>query len=102
LKIDEAGIKLDINDRSSIELVRKDANGVQITPTLVNQFSQGPYDLHNLSGNAAEMVAERGSTKGGSYGSSGYYLKIDAEDEFKGFKTSPYVGFRYVAEIIER
>ena len=54
-----------------------------------------------MSGNAAEMLITKGRTKGGSWGSSGYYVRIDAEDEFKDFTSSPYVGFRYFMEIIE-
>ena len=48
------------------------------------------------------MLAEPGRTKGGSWASSGYYIRIDAEDEYAGF-TEPRreIGFRYFVEIIE-
>jgi hypothetical protein len=69
--------------------------------TTVTQYSPNPLGLYNLSGNAAEMLLEKGSTKGGSWGSSGYYVRIDAEDEFEGFESSPYVGFRYFMEVKE-
>jgi formylglycine-generating enzyme required for sulfatase activity len=101
-RIGNSMIEVDIENRKSVEIHKIESRKMYMMAYPVDQYSQGPYELHSLSGNAAEMVAEKGSTKGGSFGSSGYYLTIDAEDEFKGFKTSPYVGFRYVAEIIEK
>ena len=93
---------LNINNRAAVQLDQVDEQYLQIMPVPVNQYPQGLYELYNLSGNAAEMVAEKGSTKGGSYGSTGYYLAIDAEDEFEGVECSPYVGFRYVMDVIEK
>ena len=56
-----------------------------------------------MSGNVAEMLNEPGRTKGGSWASSGYYLRIDAEDEYEGFtEPSPMIGFRYFMEILEK
>jgi formylglycine-generating enzyme required for sulfatase activity len=55
------------------------------------------FGLYNMSGNAAEMLHEDGRTKGGSWNSSGYYIRIDAADEYKGFVNgSPMIGFRPV------
>ncbi len=101
----QSEVKMDINKPNSsfIELQKLDQSkkGRKLTQA-VNSHLHGPLGLYNLSGNAAEMLAERGSTKGGSFGSSGYYIRIDAEDEFKGFDYSPYVGFRYVMEVLEK
>ena len=48
------------------------------------------------------MLDQAGKTKGGSWDSFGYYIQIDAEDEFAGFnKPSPKIGFRYFMEVIE-
>ncbi len=48
------------------------------------------------------MLAEAGQTKGGSWASTGYYIRIDAEDEYAGItKPDPRIGFRYFVEIIE-
>ncbi len=102
LRIGEGRVKIDIKDRSKIEYhIPEDLKPVALTVP-VDQYPQGPYGLHSLSGNVAEMVAEKGSTKGGSFGSSGYYLRINAEDQFEGFEYSPYIGFRYVMEVIEK
>lgn len=68
----------------------------------VKSFLPNDFGLHNMSGNVAEMLAEKGSTKGGSWRSSAYYIRIDAEDEFAGWeKPSPLIGFRYFMEVIE-
>ena len=100
-KVNESNLKIKIDDRNSVEINDIDGRLPFTLPLQVETFSQGPHGLRNLSGNAAEMLAEKGATKGGSWGSSGYYLRIDAEDEFKDFNYSPYVGFRYVMEVIE-
>ncbi len=65
-------------------------------------FEQNDLGIHNISGNAAEMLAEPGRTRGGSWRSYGYYLRLDAEDEYAGFtEPSPMIGFRYFMEVIE-
>lgn len=58
------------------------------------------YGIYNMSGNVSEWLAD-GSTKGGSWNSTGYYTQIDAEDEFPNLngQPSPFVGFRPVAVI---
>ena len=66
----------------------------------VDSFDPGANGIYNMSGNVAEMLLEKGATKGGSWGSSGYYVRIDAEDEFQGMESSPYVGFRIFMEVI--
>ncbi|MEO1257709.1 MAG: SUMF1/EgtB/PvdO family nonheme iron enzyme [Bacteroidota bacterium] len=74
-------------------------------PTMIahsNSFIPNDFGLHNCSGNVAEMLAQPGRTKGGSWASYGYYIQIDAEDEFAGFtEPSPKIGFRYFMEVIE-
>ena len=103
-------LKVDINDPTNVTIIgfedEKERNNYPVSGTLaitvpVEHFEHHRKGLCNVVGNAAEMVAEKGSTKGGSWGSSGYYLQIDAEDEFEGLEYSPYVGFRYFMEVIE-
>ena len=53
------------------------------------------YGLYNMSGNVAEMVAERGIAYGGSYLDPGYDIRIDSEKPYDG--PSPLVGFRVIA-----
>jgi len=58
------------------------------------------YGLYNMSGNAAEMLQEKGSTKGGSWNSTGYHVRIDAEDEHAGWEEpNPYIGFRPIVVV---
>lgn len=71
--------------------------------TPVKSYFPNNYGLYNMSGNVSEMLQEKGQTKGGNWNSMSYYLRIDAEDEFKGNQTeaSPFVGFRVFVEVIE-
>ena len=53
-----------------------------------------------MSGNAAEMLLEKGSTKGGRWNSTGYHVRIDAEDEYADWEDpSPYIGIRPVVVV---
>lgn len=77
-------------------------NSIITTP--VKSYWPNSYGLYNMAGNVSEMLAEKGHTKGGNWRSLGYYLRIDAEDEFGGkqLTPSPLVGFRVFAEIVEK
>ena len=58
--------------------------------------------LFNISGNVAEMVNEYGVTKGGSFISTAYYLRIDAREYYDSLNNaSPATGFRYFIEVTE-
>jgi len=71
-------------------------------PAPVHNYHANPFGLYNMSGNVAEMLDQPGRTKGGSWASSGYYIRLDAEDEYAGItKPDPKIGFRYFVEIIE-
>ncbi|MEL6720926.1 MAG: SUMF1/EgtB/PvdO family nonheme iron enzyme, partial [Bacteroidota bacterium] len=62
---------------------------------MASAYFPNNYGLYNMSGNAAEMLQEKGSTKGGSWSSTGYHVRIDAADEYAGWEESnPYIGFR--------
>lgn len=75
---------------------------VSAFPAPVQQYHANDFGLYQMSGNVAEMLDEAGRTKGGSWASSGYYIRIDAEDEFAGV-TQPdrRIGFRYFVEVLE-
>ncbi len=61
------------------------------------------FGLYNTSGNVAEMLQEDGRTKGGSFNSTGYDIRIDAPDSYAGFKdASPFIGFRVLLTVKER
>lgn len=71
-------------------------------PAPVKSFYPNKFGIYNLSGNVAEMLSEQGRTRGGSWQSFGYYLRLDSEDEYAGFTdASPLIGFRYFMEVIE-
>ncbi len=57
------------------------------------------YGLYNMSGNAAEMVANEPIAMGGSFRDPHDQIKVTSSQSFKS--ASPLVGFRYVVEIQE-
>ncbi|MGV3599122.1 MAG: SUMF1/EgtB/PvdO family nonheme iron enzyme [Bacteroidota bacterium] len=93
-----------IINRSALEGVVKAIGDNGIITTPVKSYWPNLYGLYNMAGNVSEMLAEKGHTKGGNWKSLGYYLRIDAEDEFGGkqLTPSPLVGFRVFAEVLER
>lgn len=61
------------------------------------------YGLYNMSGNVAEMLAEKGQTKGGSWQDTAEAMKIESNGKFASFDTPmPTIGFRYFMDIIEK
>lgn len=69
----------------------------------VKGFFPNDHGLYNTVGNVSEMLDKKGCTAGGNWYSTGYYITLDAEDEFDCKATSsPYTGFRVLMEIIER
>lgn len=72
-------------------------DGTCLATNFDRAYMPNAYGLYNLSGNAAEMLFEKGRTKGGSWNSSGFSMRIEAADEYEGFEgSSPYIGFRPV------
>lgn len=72
-------------------------DGTCLATNFDRAYLPNAYGLYNLSGNAAEMLQEKGRTKGGSWNSNGFSMRIDAADEYEGFTgSSPYIGFRPV------
>ena len=75
-------------------------------PTPTHSFFPNDFGLYNMVGNAAEMVSTKSitrdgnRTKGGCYDSTGFDIKIEAEDEFDGWtEPSPFIGFRPIMEV---
>ncbi|HYG14527.1 MAG TPA: SUMF1/EgtB/PvdO family nonheme iron enzyme [Bacteroidia bacterium] len=69
----------------------------------VKTYPPNSIGIYDMAGNVSEMLSVKGRTKGGNWNSLGYYLRIDAPDEFGGqmIEPSPLVGFRVFAEIVE-
>lgn len=65
----------------------------------VNTYYPNNFGLYNMSGNVAEMVAERGIAKGGSWEDLPHLCQVNAEKKYD--QPSPAIGFRVVMEIIE-
>jgi len=73
-------------------------NGSIIYTAVVNSFQAvAPYGIHNMSGNVAEMISEKGTAKGGSYNSPGYDVRIESKMNYSD--ASPEVGFRVFMKI---
>lgn len=69
----------------------------------VRSYWPNAYGLYNMSGNVAEMVQQKGKTKGGSWATRAIYLEIDGPDPYEGITAaSPGIGFRFFIEIIDR
>jgi len=75
-----------------------DADGGYFT-TSVDSYVPNNLGFYNMSGNAAEMLSDGTTTKGGSWISTSYYIQIESNEEYTG--AQPFTGFRYVMEILE-
>lgn len=61
------------------------------------------YGLYNMSGNVAEMLAEKNQTKGGSWQDTAEAMKIESNGKYANFdKPQPTIGFRYFMDVIEK
>lgn len=68
-------------------------------PSRVGIFKATSFGLYDLAGNAAEMVNEQGITKGGSWASISYFLRVKEIESWSG-KPSDRVGFRVIYTLI--
>jgi hypothetical protein len=75
------------------------SDGAPLT-TAVTAFGANEDGLFCMAGNVAEMVAEKGITKGGSFNDPGYYCRIQSKQYYTN--PSPTIGFRVVMEVIEK
>ena len=62
-------------------------------------FHQNSKGLFNCCGNVAEMVQEKGVSKGGSWASNQYQLMLNAKEYYDGPNCK--TGFRIFMEIVE-
>lgn len=68
----------------------------------VNSYYPNGYGLHNMAGNVEELVREKGTTKGGSWNDTGYYLMNQVEEKYDSTNaTSAERGFRFIMKIVK-
>ncbi|MEM8584071.1 MAG: SUMF1/EgtB/PvdO family nonheme iron enzyme [Bacteroidota bacterium] len=67
--------------------------------TAVDAYFPNDLGLYNMSGNAAEMIAEPGMTMGGSWLDGPYYMQIETVHEI--VQPHPSTGFRLVMEYVD-
>jgi len=76
-------------------------DGSQLTAPSKFYLPNG-FGLYNMSGNVAEMIANKEQTMGGCWLDNAEAMKIASEGKFSNFyKPAPTIGFRYVMEVIE-
>ena len=99
--IDQSFIRMDEETGESI-IVDKgtdySADGYMITAP-VRSFFPNPWGIYHMAGNVSEMIDTPGIAKGGSWNSTGYYLRIKSQESYK--EPSAQVGFRIFMEVLE-
>ena len=67
-----------------------------ITGPVKNNPTNG-FGIYNMSGNVAELISEKGITKGGSWRTDSKALQLDAKGTYE--KAACDIGFRYFMEV---
>ncbi|HNQ60841.1 MAG TPA: SUMF1/EgtB/PvdO family nonheme iron enzyme [Bacteroidia bacterium] len=83
LGLDEGDKTIDIGSAVSV--------GEILAP--VKSYWENDLGVYNLSGNAAEMISEKGIMKGGSFKDESEQLKIDSQQIYT--EPASFIGFRY-------
>lgn len=65
----------------------------------VRSYAPNGYEIYNMNGNVAEMLAEPGAAAGGSWASPGYDIRNESIMNYE--VTSPCVGFRPIAVVTQ-
>jgi sulfatase modifying factor 1 len=69
----------------------------------VKSYKPNAFGLYNMSGNVAEMLIEKGKTKGGSWQDTAEAMKINGKGRYAEFTSPcPAIGFRIFMEVIEK
>jgi sulfatase modifying factor 1 len=75
------------------------ADGALI-PHFTTSYFPNNYGMYNCSGNVAEMIDEKGTSKGGSWISTQYEIMLISKERYA--EPSATLGFRVLAEVVER
>jgi formylglycine-generating enzyme required for sulfatase activity len=69
----------------------------------VKSYEPNTFGLYNMSGNVAEMLFEKGKTKGGSWQDAAEAMKIASNGKFGQYsQPCPAIGFRVFMEVLEK
>ena len=71
-----------------------------LIPHHIRSYFPNNFGLYNCSGNVAEMIDEKGTSKGGSWVSTQYELMIISKEKY--YQANAALGFRVIAEVMER
>ena len=98
-RINEANISYD-SKTDNFSIIQTGIEKITGLMAEKHSFYPNEFGLYNMIGNAAEMVAERGIAKGGSYNDTGYDVRVQSEKKYSEATTE--IGFRVVMEIVEK
>jgi formylglycine-generating enzyme required for sulfatase activity len=79
--------------------ISRTADGVEFL-CKADSYFPNDWGLYQMSGNAAEMVAEKGITKGGHWNANQQALKITQDGQYDGPDAT--VGFRVFMKVLEQ
>jgi formylglycine-generating enzyme required for sulfatase activity len=86
-------------EKSNVYPFKFDSNDGGYFTVPVTSYFSNKFGLYAVSGNVAEMIAEPGKAKGGSWQDEPYYGQVTPIKTYDG--PSPAVGFRVFMEVIE-
>jgi len=72
------------------------ADGTEFA-TPINSYFPNDFGLYNCAGNVAEMIEQKGVSKGGSWSSSQNYISIKARETYTNCDAN--LGFRFVMQV---
>jgi|SRR3989339_2149257 len=90
--------KIVVDYKSNIGTVNSPRDNADITAP-VESYYANKFGLYNMSGNVAEMIQEKGISKGGSWKNVGGDVRIKSQNHY--VKSATDLGFRYFMEIVE-
>lgn len=69
-------------------------------PASVNSYFPNDIGLYQCAGNVAEMIAQKGVSKGGSWTSTQNYIQIRARETYENPDAN--LGFRFLMKVLEK
>ena len=91
-RIGAGNISYDYESKSYKVIEKSLTNSNALMPAPIYSFLPNDFDLYHMSGNVAEMVADKPVAVGGGWKSTGYDVRIESEMPFESYSSE--VGFR--------